>query len=319
MSLADETTVVFPHRRWLLIKQEYHSALLATVRSRAAWFFGALLLLALALLVLKGRMDIIIGAAQELVLIPALALLTIPLTIRVNRLPPLKTNSSRTQLWWQTGILLLIVLLAAYRNLVLFAPNAPKIPGLYTLAYTSIYFLGVSNRPPGNLVSVPLLYIIIPLLLFFVMALRWSEIGFGRGYHSWRVALLWCVFPVLLFVKLIMNGAVASVTQFLQHLLRAVLQNGFSEEFLFRGALLTRLSFLLRPDWALVLSAVLYGLFSTGVQAGAVGGDWVVAMASTILIQAVIGLGTGFLLQRTRNLLAPTLFQVAWDMYTAFT
>lgn len=319
MALADEKTVVFPHRRWLLIKQEYQTALSATVRSRAAWFFCALLFIAMVVLVLKGRIDIITGAARWLVIIPVLALLTIPLTIRVNRLPPIETNSSRKQLWWQTSILLIIVFLAAYRNVVLFASNAPKIPGLYSLAYTSIYFLGVSNRPPGNLVSVPLLYVIIPLLLFFLMALRWSEIGFGRGYNSWRVALLWSIPPALFFALLILQGAVASLSQFLQHLLRAILQNGFSEEFLFRGALMTRLSFLLRPDWALVLSSVIYGLFFTGVQVGTVGGDWIVAAASTVLIQAVYGLGMGLIFQRTRNLLASSIFHVVLDMYNAFT
>jgi membrane protease YdiL (CAAX protease family) len=319
MSLADEKTVIFPHRRWLLIRQEYHATLSSVMKSSAAWFLCALLFVAAVVLVLKGRTDVIRGALPWLVGVPVLALLTIPLTVRVNRLPPIMTRNSRKQLWWQTIIVLAIIVLATYRDIVLSVPHAPQIPVLYPLSYTSIYFLGISNRPPGNLVSVPILYILIPLLLLFLSGARWSEFGLGRGYNVWRVALLWSIFPVLGFLNLMRQGAVASLAQFLQHLLRAFLQNGFSEEFLFRGVLLTRLSYLIRGDWALVLSTLIYGLFFIGVQTNTVGGDWVVGAASTILIQAITGLGAAIIYRRTRNLIAPTIFQVTLDMYNAFT
>src|SRR5690242_4515757 len=59
MSLPDEKTVVFPHRRWLLIRQEYTITLSAAAKSSAVWFFCALVLVAILVLVLKDRIDII--------------------------------------------------------------------------------------------------------------------------------------------------------------------------------------------------------------------------------------------------------------------
>lgn len=56
-----------------------------------------------------------------------------------------------------------------------------------------------------------------------------------------------------------------------------------------------------------------------GVQADSVGGDWVTAAASAIIIQAVAGLGMVLIYQRTRNLLASSIFHVALNMYNAFT
>jgi Na+/H+ antiporter NhaB len=81
--------------RWQQIRQEYRVVLLAIFTSSAAWFFGDLLLLALGLLLVRGRGALILGALPFLVLVLLLAFLTIPLTPHVRQLAPIESHCSR--------------------------------------------------------------------------------------------------------------------------------------------------------------------------------------------------------------------------------
>jgi membrane protease YdiL (CAAX protease family) len=89
------------------------------------------------------------------------------------------------------------------------------------------------------------------------------------------------------------------------------MQNGFFEEFLFRGALQTRLRKLTTPAWALVLQALIFGLWHLGAGYSATGGsDLLTAAASTIVAQASLGLAFGIIFERTRNLFASSAFHI---------
>ena len=88
-------------------------------------------------------------------------------------------------------------------------------------------------------------------------------------------------------------------------------QNGFGEEFLFRGALQTRLKAFLSPSWSIVIQALLFGLWHFGANLGNKGITSVPAvMALSILVQTTIGLAFGIIFQRTRNLFACTLVHI---------
>lgn len=94
-------------------------------------------------------------------------------------------------------------------------------------------------------------------------------------------------------------------------LLSNALNNGFFEEFLFRGALQTRLRPLVGVGWALVLQALVFGVWHLGLgfdDTSHVG--WPEALASTLAHPAVIGLAYGVAFERTRNLLAPSVAHV---------
>ena len=93
------------------------------------------------------------------------------------------------------------------------------------------------------------------------------------------------------------------------------LQNGFFEEFLFRGALHTRLSRLLPAPGALVLQALLFGLWHLGANIRMMDGDLLAGAAVCIVSQTIGGLAYGLVFTRTRNLIAPSVAHVMMNAF----
>ncbi len=310
--MMEEKAEISSPGRWQQIKQEYRRCFSATIRSRAAWFFIAVQIVAFVILILKGSFDVILSSLPFILFTFVFALLTIPLTVGVDQLLPVKTHCSRRQLWWQVVILLVVILLAGYRGVVLNMPGITHVPLLYPLARWSINFLGGGPEPPGNWIAVPVLYFIIPVALLLLTGASWSELGLGRGYRSWRAALLWSILPLIAIVVFLITGVISLVNTGI-NFLGNIFQNGFFEEFLFRGALMTRLRYLIRGDWGLVLSSLLFGLWHIGAQTSALHGDWLAGAASTVPNQAVLGLGLAIIFLRTRNLLASSIVHVLLD------
>jgi membrane protease YdiL (CAAX protease family) len=309
MSPLEEQAEISPPGRWQHLGQQYRTTLSAVLTSSATWFFCAVLLVALVLLALKGRFDVILASLPLIAFFAILALLTIPLTEGVTRLAPIETHCSRRQLWWQVAFLLVVILFATYRGIVFSLPGALHIPLLYPFARWSFSFLGAPSTFFGNWIAVPLLYFLIPLAFLLPLGARWSELGLGRGYRSWRVLLLWSALPLIALIVFLVIGA-SSLVPLLFVVAGNIFQNGFFEEFLFRGALMTRLNYLIRRDWGLVLSSLVFGLFHIGVQTSTLHGDWLAGAAYTITDQAVFGLGMAMIFLRTRNLLASSIFHV---------
>lgn len=76
------------------------------------------------------------------------------------------------------------------------------------------------------------------------------DLGFQHGYRSWRVIAAWCLLPIVLILLNLVRGQM-TIGYVATSLVGNSLRNGFFEEFLFRGALLTRLSRLLGSAWGL--------------------------------------------------------------------
>ncbi len=91
-----------------------------------------------------------------------------------------------------------------------------------------------------------------------------------------------------------------------------LLINGFGEEFLFRGALQTRLRALLNPSWAIVIQALLFGIwhFAANFKYVCINGNTAVIAFSVVGKATVFGLVFGIIFQRTRNLLACSVIHV---------
>jgi len=115
--------------------------------------------------------------------------------------------------------------------------------------------------------------------------------------------------PLLVWIVLIAMGQLPLQT-LARRLIGNALQNGFFEEFLFRGALQSRLSTVIAPGWALVVQALLFGLWHVEANLRMFSGDWLGALAWCIVLQAVMGLFFGLLLQQTRSLIAPAVAHV---------
>jgi Type II CAAX prenyl endopeptidase Rce1-like len=109
----------------------------------------------------------------------------------------------------------------------------------------------------------------------------------------------------------------ATLTDFSRRLVSNTSQNGPFEEFLFRGAIQSRLVALLGPEGGVVLSAFLYGLWHVGLGYSLVHRDNLPsAIASTVLIQTMIGLGLGVICYRTRNIVASSICHVIFNSVT---
>jgi membrane protease YdiL (CAAX protease family) len=97
-------------------------------------------------------------------------------------------------------------------------------------------------------------------------------------------------------------------------LLSNAIQNGFFEEFLFRGALQTRLRRILNPAWAVVIQALIFGVWHLGLGYTNTAYDgFLPAVTATLVNQAVLGLAFGMIFERTRNLLAPSVVHVFFN------
>ncbi len=132
----------------------------------------------------------------------------------------------------------------------------------------------------------------------------------SRG--SGRVALFW-IGLALLFVGAETVTGHQRITGIIRLIVRNVFQNGFSEEFLFRGALLSRLRAFFRIEWALLGQALLFGLWHFGTDMRAAGGNPLIALAYAITVQSVFGYALGFLVVRTRSIAISATFHALAD------
>jgi membrane protease YdiL (CAAX protease family) len=89
------------------------------------------------------------------------------------------------------------------------------------------------------------------------------------------------------------------------------LNSGPFEEFLFRGALMTRLARLLGNGWGIMLSGLAFGLLHMAtIAASQTHGNVLAGAAIGLLQQGIGGVGFAIVVCRTRNLLATSIIHV---------
>lgn len=228
------------------------------------------------------------------------------LSVRVTVTPSVtrfQDNAGQWPIWRQ---LVVILTLAAIAN--------QPLP-LWGDFVTWLRTIGEQTLPvawfggPGNAVANPVQYFVLPFLLLLVMGAKPADLGLRWGERTWRVCAIWLVIPVITWGVLLAMGQLPPQT-LARRLIGNTFQNGFFEEFLFRGALYTRLRTVLPPAWALVGQALLFGLWHLNANMSMFDGDWVGALAWCVVSQAMIGLLLGILFQRTRSLIAPSVVHV---------
>lgn len=215
------------------------------------------------------------------------------------------------RIWLQLAVILGVIALSG-----LYAFEIPLWSGLVGW----LQALGERTLPaawvggPGNAVANPAQYFVIPLLLLLALGARPAELGLGRGHGAWRACAVWLAIPALTWLALLALGLLPPQT-LARRLIGNALQNGFFEEFLFRGALQTRLAHLLAPGWALAAQALLFGLWHLEANTRMMGGDLLAGLAVCLLSQTASGLWLGLIFQRTRNLVAPAVVHVTMNAF----
>lgn len=294
------------------IRLAYREAFASALRAPATWFYIAILLIAAWYLAVAGYSGALLVALGTSAGTGLLVLLTIPLTPAVSVSPWIGASGSRWKAWVQMGVVLLLVLLiyqsllASFRLLPRWLATVPVWTGLLSSVYNVQASLGI----PPNYLLVPLLYFMLPFAALLLLGARPGELGFARGYRAWRVAALWSVLPLVLVLIAFAQGQ-WTLPSLLRRTIQTTLNSGPFEEFLFRGALMTRLAKLLGNSWGIVLSGLAFGfLHAASITASQTHGNLMAGAAIALLQQGVGGVGFAIVVCRTRNLLATSIIHV---------
>jgi len=238
-------------------------------------------------------------------------LLTVLLAIALTTQPPVAWEAppapSRRRLWVQLAVIGVVIAATLYRGQALRSPELEAVPliGPLTAAF---------NRLDFNLAN-PLLYVVVPLIPLLLLGARPAALGLAlpATRADWgRTGLLVVVLSamhVLYIIPALLFGNF-TLAVFGRRLLTNFLQNGFAEEFLMRGALMTRLVRLSGPAWGLVGSAVVFGLWHVSANLAMFDGSLLAALSFGVISQGMAGVVYGVALRRGGNLVAPSAVHV---------
>ena len=163
----------------------------------------------------------------------------------------------------------------------------------------------------GNFV----MYCIPIVVILMLLRVPLGQLGFGRFRRgSLATSIAWLVLPVFALGALAVTGQV-SVSRLLAALLSNLFNNGVSEEFLWRGAFMSRLRAVMSADWALILQAILFGLWHFGADLHVLKADMVHLGAVMIASQMMLGFAFGYVTLRTGNIAIATLFHCSLDAF----
>lgn len=160
--------------------------------------------------------------------------------------------------------------------------------------------------PHANYLANPVLYVVLPGAAVLALGASWRGIGFRKGWRPWRVVAAWSAPVVGIWVYAMITSGLG-MGRIVRALVSHTFQNGFMEEFLWRGVIQTRLARLWSPGWGLVLASLLFGWWHIDSITDWSGDDWWLAGALNVVVQAPFGLAMGVIFDRTRNLLAPSV------------
>lgn len=166
----------------------------------------------------------------------------------------------------------------------------------------------------GCYLANPVLYFVLPFVALKLAGVNAGALGLRWGRGTVMTAAMWCALPVAIIVSQVQTGTRHPADLSLQ-ILSNSLQNGFMEEFPFRGVLQLAAFRFLPVPWAVVISAVGFGLWHMGLGFTMTGGsDPALAIAVTVLFQSVIGLILGHITHRTGSLIAPLIAHVIFNV-----
>lgn len=290
----------------------------SVLNSRATWFFAVIWITSIIYLLITGNG--VIGSSAFALGILVFSAITVAIT--KDEIVMANTETRKPILMWgQLLVILFFVLLTGYRGFVfnMQPARSMSIPvwswfGDWFSNLGGRYLSGLVDHSPGLAASNFAGYFLIPFILLLLLGTRASNLGFDKGHRVWQVVALWVSIPIIFFIINILNGS-ATLIQLARMFFGNLLRNGFSEEFLFRGALQTRLKQWISSDWALVLQAMVFAVWHLGADTQFMGGDILQGLALGIASHSIFGLAMGVIFQRTRNLIAPSIAHVVINMF----
>ena len=293
----------------------YQKAIKPAIGSPAAWCFAAIWAAAAIYLLAVGHVLWVLQSVGLLVFTLVFCVFTVALTQPESQPEVKPSRTKRVGLLMQVAVIIFFIVITGYQSLMFHGVIRHASIPLWTPIIRAFGKLGEQLFSPdiaGNLaLANPAKYFLLPLPILLLLGARFRKLGFERGHRTWRVLALWCFVPVILLISQFALGRL-TLGRIGRRLVINSLQNGFFEEFLFRGALQTRLRFFMSPSWAIVLQAFAFGgLWHIGIGFRETGGQNIIAgVASAIIIRATAGVAFGIMFQRTRNLLACSVIHV---------
>lgn len=287
--------------------------------SPAAWCFATIWITGIIYLTAIGRIDTTVPSLCLLATIMFFCATTVAITKKEHK-PKVKLSRTRLSLLLlQIAAIALFICMTLYTSLMFHSivdyhpiPIFSAIIGLFSRLGEKVFTNDIVVNPTLAMAN-PAQYFLLPLPLLLLLGAHFRELGFCRGHRTLSVVALWCFVPAGVFIYLLGFGHLSCRT-LIRRWLSHLLINGFGEEFLFRGALQTRLRVLLNPSWAIVIQAFTFGIwhFAVNYKSMSINGITAVIMFS-IVRSATFGLAFGIIFQRTRNLLACSVFHVVFN------
>ncbi len=153
---------------------------------------------------------------------------------------------------------------------------------------------------------------LVPLVLLALLRVPFASMGLGNFTKgSARAAAIWLILPTLAIGAVLLYAGTTPAL-FGRRLLSGFFATGFSQEFLFRGALFGRLRSIMPAQWAALAQALLFGLWRYGGDV-ARAHNAITALALVVPAQAAFGYAMALLVRRSGNLAIPALFHTAVD------
>lgn len=273
------------------------------------WIVLPVFLIANAYLLYAGEFSGVVIRGAYTIYLSLLAWLTWRVT-RPIRDEGTMQQDDRSRLLIQVAALLIVITLTGLNssNIHLWSNMVAWFHGLGESILPVDWFGG-----PGNSVANPVQYFVIPFILLLLLGAKPADLGFGKGNKVWQACLVWLALPLVIWGGLLATGSLPLQT-FARRIIGNTFQNGFFEEFLFRGALQTRLRRVMSAPWALTIQAVLFGLWHLRANTQMMDGNLLAGLAVCLISQAVSGFVYGYVYQRTRNLIAPSVVHVAMNV-----
>ena len=281
----------------------------SALTSPAVWSFAIIWAVAAIYLVAIGRGDVVIYSFCLLAVLMCFCVITVGITQRKHEPKAKLSRTRRTLLILQIAVIAFFICITLYTSLMFHGVvERHPIPiwSPIVRAFSRIGEQVFSNDivlNPGLAIANPAKYFLLPLSLLLLLGARLRGLGFCRGHRTLSVVALWCFIPAGVLAYLLALGRL-SCMGLVRRLLSHLLINGFAEEFLVRGALQTRLRALLGTQWAIVIQALIFGIWHFAANFGSLGITGVAAVTAFCIVRsATFGLAYGIIFQRTRSLM----------------
>lgn len=293
----------------------------AVLTSRAVWFYALIWIASLIYLLVSGNG--ITGSVAFAAGILLFCGLTVVITKDEADDEKTQVVRSKSMQWLQLVVVILVIGITAYGGYLFNmrhgqSTNIPLWSPIVNLfgELGSRYLRSIVDHSPSLAGANPAKYVVIPLVSLLLLGVRFPELGFRRGHRVLLVTGLWVSIPVIFFIGPLIAGT-TTLLQLIRLFMGHLLRNGFSEEFLFRGAFQTRLSQFVKSDWAIVIQALMFALWHIGFDTQTMGGDMLAGLALGIASHSMFGLAMGIIFHRTRNLVASSIVHVVINMFSS--